>query len=89
MATQPFFATSGIAAFRLSWFTLWRTLQTRSGEFGRALMAYRFEQLRISSGSSAPRQDRASNARQVFAELHDDQRRRRAKSLSEVCSWLC
>jgi hypothetical protein len=90
MATRPFFATSGVAAFRLSSFLLGRAYQTRSGEPGRSLMAaYRYEQLRIASGSSVPRRDRASNARQVFAELHDDQLRRRVKSLSEVCSWLC
>jgi hypothetical protein len=71
MATRPLFASTGIAAFRLSSASLRRTLQMWSEELSRALAAaHRYEQMRISSGTGVPRADRQSKARQVFTELY-------------------
>ena len=68
MATQPLFAKTGVAAFRLCslrWTLIWFE------ELNRALAAtQRYEQLRISCEPDVPRRDRASKARQVFAELY-------------------
>lgn len=69
MATQPLFAKTGVAAFRLC--SLQRSLQIWFEELDRALAAtQRYEQLRISCEPDVPRRDRASKAQQVFAELY-------------------
>jgi len=71
MATLPFSATTGVTASRFFFGSLWRSVLTWSEELNRAHAAtYRYEQLRIGRGNNVPRQDRASKARQVFAELY-------------------
>jgi hypothetical protein len=71
MATMPFSATRGLAAYRSFPTSLWRTLQTWSEELNRAVdAAHRYEQLRIGRDNNALSQDRASKARQLFTELY-------------------
>jgi len=71
MATLPFSATTGVRASRFSSGSLWRSVLTWSEELNRARAAtYRYEQLRIGRGNGVLRQDRASKAHQVFAELY-------------------
>jgi hypothetical protein len=71
MATLPFSATIGVMVSRFFSGSLWRSVLSWSEELNRAHVAgYRYEQLRGGQSNNVLRQDHASKARPVFAELY-------------------